>query len=344
MIRKIIFILISLIFSNFSFAQEKRKEKTDSLYVKDYSHKLTVFTYGKTKYVQVLFANKKTNEKIGFSPNNRFNVGFGFTYKWLGLGIAFNLPFINNDNDLKGKTSRFDAQMNMFMQKFVFDLYFSHYKGFYVTTPTVLDTSWVEGMPYPQYPALQSTNLGFSTYYILNNKKFSYKAAYALNQIQRKSAGSWIFGFVFNINGVRNDTTLIPETIWDADSARFKVKAITDVSIGPLAGYAYNFVIKKHFLFNISLVPGILIEASEYNYYKNSILKTASSSSFGIGVNYRMGLVYNKGNVFFGLNFNNFATSYTIRGMTKNSSTGNYRLFFGYRFDMNKNKKHKQKL
>jgi len=88
-------LIVVYIFSitNNLFAQEKKKQKTDTLYIEDYSRKLTVFTYGKTKYVKVFFRNKTNNKEIGFSPNNNFNIGFGFTYKWLGLGIAFNLPF-----------------------------------------------------------------------------------------------------------------------------------------------------------------------------------------------------------------------------------------------------------
>ena len=327
-------LIVVYIFSitNNLFAQEKKKQKTDTLYIEDYSRKLTVFTYGKTKYVKVFFRNKTNNKEIGFSPNNNFNIGFGFTYKWLGLGIAFNLPFVNHDNKEKGRTDRFDAQMNVLSQKFVYDLYFSHYKGFYVTTPRIIAPFWNESMPYPQYPELVSNNLGVSAYYILNNKKFSYKAGFALNQLQLKSAGSWIFGFVAKFNSVKNDTALIPESIWNNDSVNFKVKSINDLSIGPLAGYAYNFVIKKHLLLTISLVPGILIENSTYTYYLKDEILTDHSSSLGIGINYRMGIIYNKNRFFTGFNLNNFATSYEIKNVAKTSSTGNYRVFVGYRF------------
>ena len=68
-------------------------------------------------------------------------MGFGFNYKWLGLGIAFGLPAPAQDIEKYGKTTRFDFQLNIYSKKFVIDAFAQEYKGFHIKNPTELDTA-----------------------------------------------------------------------------------------------------------------------------------------------------------------------------------------------------------
>jgi hypothetical protein len=80
--------------------------KTDSIdkdttktYFVSYQDKHGLYGYGINKYNTFSFVDLETNRELQYSPNGQFNLGLGFTYKWLGLGVAFSPGFINNDDD-----------------------------------------------------------------------------------------------------------------------------------------------------------------------------------------------------------------------------------------------------
>jgi hypothetical protein len=312
---------------------QKEKIKYDTSFIIDYSDKLHLFLSGKKKFTGFAFNDNISDKYIEFSPNNNLNLGFAFTYKWLGFGFAFSLPSSSSDNDTYGKTQKLDAQMNIFSQKFVFDIYFSDYQGFYVKTPLIIDSSWVGGEPYPQLPELNTTTIGVSAYYLVNNKKFSYKASFSLNQKQRKSSGSLILGAVFKIGAVDNDTVFIPSDIWGNDTIHRSIKDVIDFDIGPLVGYAYNWMIKDNFLLSFSLVPGIVYQASGYTYVKNETYLTDIASGLGFALNYRLGIIFDNNKVFGGFQLNNFVTVYEMNNVSKSSKIGNYSFFVGCRIN-----------
>ncbi len=333
MLKYFIILYFFLFVFNAAGQSKSNKVKYDTTYITDYSDRLHLFLFSKKKFTGFSFDDKISGKHIGFSPNNNLNLGFGFAYKWLALGIAFNLPSSQYDRDTYGKTQKLDAQMNIFLQKFVFDIYFSNYQGFYITTPQVVDTAWTAGMPYPQLPDLYSVSVGFSAYYLLNNKKFSYKASFSLNQKQQKSAGSLILGAVMKIGGVENDTVFIPSDIWGDDTVHRNIKDVIDFSVGPLVGYAYNWVIKKNFLISFSLVPGIVLQSSNYTYLKDGEYLNETIGGLGLALNYRMGFIYDNKKFFGGFRLNNFVNVYELNYVSKSSKIGNYSFFVGYRIN-----------
>ncbi len=147
-----------------------KPSKVDTNYIKDLSEHFNLFVYGKTKYKKFGIKNKQSHQEINYHPNDKFNIGFGFNYKWLGLGIAFNFPFINNDDDKYGKTKRFDAQMNVFAHKFLLDFYFNFYRGYYLNNPKVINSNFDASGQYPLVPSMITSDFGLSYYYILNQK------------------------------------------------------------------------------------------------------------------------------------------------------------------------------
>ena len=63
---------------------------------------LRVFTIQK---INSLFVRESNGERqLSLRPNENTNLGFGFNYRWLGLNLAFNFPFVNNDDDVFGSS------------------------------------------------------------------------------------------------------------------------------------------------------------------------------------------------------------------------------------------------
>jgi len=101
-----------------------------------------------------------TNESIDYKPNDKFNIGIGFNYKWLGLDLAFNLLNINDDDDQFGKTDRLDIQSNIYLRKFAFDFNLQLYEGYYVSNPATYLPNWTSTLPNPQRSDIKTSTIG----------------------------------------------------------------------------------------------------------------------------------------------------------------------------------------
>ena len=172
------------------FAQSKTLDslmtpvvKYDTTRIEDLSDQLSIYTFGIQKRYGINFIHN--NGKIlELSPNGRTNFGFGFNYKWMGIGLAFNVPGSKNDDDIYGKTSRFDFQLNVFTRSFAVDFSTQYYKGYYVVNPGLLTE--LEQPEFPQLNDLETASFNLSGDYFINHKKFSYRAAFVRNEIQKK--------------------------------------------------------------------------------------------------------------------------------------------------------------
>ncbi len=159
-----------------------------------------------------------------------------------------------------------------------------------------------------------------STYYVFNNNKFSYPAAFTKNYIQKKNSGSWIISSNYATSNTKTKQNL------------FKINTIS-ASLG--IGYGYNWVIKSKNLIHISALPTFNIfeknNINTYNLKQWEIKGTQDVIIIG-----RMTTIFNFKIFFTGIDaFGNF----TIIGDDKTGNKINFthtkiteRLFFGIRF------------
>lgn len=106
-----------------------------------------------------------------------------------------------------------------------------------------------------EFPGLSFYQYGIDGYYFFNNRKYSQGAAYNFSKIQKKSAGSAMIGFSFtSVNNSLDFSTLPQELLpyfnLNRDFYRFHYK-----SYCLLGGYGYNFVIGRHSLVNVTVMP-----------------------------------------------------------------------------------------
>lgn len=306
----------------------------DTTYIENLSKQVNVFIYSKSKYNRLSIKNKTTNKELKYTPNDLIGLGIGFNYKWMGLSVAFNLPFINNDDDKYGRTKRLDASMNIFAHQYLVDVYFNYYKGFYIKNPEILDTAFDKSGAYPTIPSMGSNNFGFSYYYVINHQKFSYRAGFIQNEKQKKMAGSMIVGFITHVSGVNADSAFVPHTLTQEieDAKRYNIKSLSFFDIGPMFGYAYNFVIAKKILISLSTVPGIVFQSIAYTSMMDGTDKTFVKNKLGLVISNRIALVYNGKKLYYGLSYNDFHSTHDLIDISTNSNVGNFKLFFGRRF------------
>ncbi|PWJ44965.1 DUF4421 domain-containing protein [Sediminitomix flava] len=235
-------------------------EKDTSVYYISYIDSLTTRLLGVYKVNSLIYL-PKDSEIIAYLPNKPFNIGIGADYRWLGLNIAFNFPFINNDNDRFGDTQFFDAQFNLYSRKFVADLFFQVTKGYYLNNPDDLIPDWDSDEPYLR-PDLRVTALGVDWAYIFNHEKYSYRAAFTQNEWQLHSTGTPLLGGYLNSVHFDADSSLIPFSVRPELPDEANVEEGVFINLGISFGYAHSFVIKEHWFTNFSLVYGFGMNVS----------------------------------------------------------------------------------
>jgi hypothetical protein len=184
-----------------------------------------------------------------------------------------------------------------------------------------------------QRPDLRINLIGTSSQYVVNNKKFSYRASFLQNEWQKKSAGSLLIGLEVYFGWIRADSSIVPATVAQ-HALGLRPNKINFFEIGPNVGYAYTLVIHRHFFFtgsaSVSLDLGhIALKDDSHKeqtsgFSPNTFLRFFggyNSGRWAINILYltdRVRLVSSKGDSDIFLN------------------TGNYRLNFTYRFRLSK--------
>jgi len=321
-----------------SFAQDNNnislKDHRDSTRIIDLSDKLGLWFYGINKKYLFSIENNNSRQRLDFRPNSSVKMGLGFNYKWLGLGIAVNMPWAKSDDDKYGNTTRIDLQINVFTRSFGMDISAQFYKGYYISNPNDF-MDWTKEQ-YPLLPDLATLSTEISGYYFTNNKKFSYRAAFVRNEIQKRSAGSFIIGSYLRADISNSPGGYIPDDLPIDLRDTFNIKSFSSLNLGITMGYTYTFVFLKNFFVNLSLVPGLGLKAS--GMYNNDG-RVAYSNGVSIRWVARVALGYEHKDFFLGVT--SVVTSNSIRYEYVNAFSSNTKLrfFVGKRFDCKKHKK-----
>jgi len=329
--KKALYILLIILSPNLFSQVEtellKNSVKYDTTCIENVSDKLAIRIYNIWKNTSLKLTELKTDRYLLIKPNGSTNIGIGFNYKWLGLGVAFGMPFINNDDSIYGKTKRFDFQLNLYGRTMGADIYFQRYKGFYISNPDML-VSW-DKKEYPILHDMQIIAAGASVYYFFNNKKFSYRAAFVRNEIQKKGQGSMILGVYYGFNSAFDNTGFLSTELKDSLNTLFDIYSFNSNNFGISFGYTYTFVIAKHFFINLSLVPGVggvktRIKTSNKIYNLEPHIAVRYIARFALG--------YEHKNFYLGFTAYSTGSSYQYKYIKIEPSTGNVKLFFGKRF------------
>jgi Domain of unknown function (DUF4421) len=304
----------------------------------DYSNQLLLKVMTVVKSNKQVIENTNNSQSLKLSPYGISSLGFGFNYKWLGLGIAFGLPASDEDVAKYGKTKRFDFQLNIYSKKFVIDAFAQQYNGYYIENPTEL-TNWNETF-FPQRDSMETISIGVGGFYVFNHKKLSYKAAYVRNAVQKKSAGSFLLGGFYNLDyaGFKSGSNsyFIPNYFPVAVQDTFGLTGYKARSFGVSFGYSYTVVFLKHFFINASLIPGVGIKDLTVGKTDGEeINEKGAAARFVV----RAALGYENKYFLMGLTTYTTTGTYEFDGFKIQPSTNNVKVFIAKRFDLSRKKK-----
>ena len=213
-----------------------------SAYFTSLRDRFSVFAQGMVKLNEIELRDAHRDAPLRYKPNSNFNVGFGCNYRWIGLGLAFRLGVINNDDQLYGKTEGLDLQTDMFTSRFLLTGSLQSYKGYYWENVDTYQNAWNTSDSVPIRPDIETFASGVNFFYALNHTKFSLKAVYRGTDWQFRTAGSWLVGGQASTFSMHADIPLVPASLAyyypDFDS----LVSVNTLNLGVNGGYSYNFV------------------------------------------------------------------------------------------------------
>ncbi len=178
-----------------------------------------------------------------------------------------------------------------------------------------------------EFPGLQLESYGIDVYYFFNNKRYSHGAAYNFSKIQKRSAGSLIAGITVSSQDVDIDFGVLPDDMKsylpEPDKMNYRFRYY-DYCL--MAGYGYNWVISKHWLFNISAIPSF-----GFKHCLGSSVE-GKTDLFSLNVKGMFALVYSHRDLFVGLHGKMDGHWYASRQYNFFNSIENLSLTAGVRF------------
>lgn len=261
-----IFIKLGLLFLLIPGNGMAQKSMPDSSYIITYPKTLMVRVFMSQKFAPFTIGSQHDHE-LNYKTNLKLNMGIGATYNNFTANLAYGFKFLNKDKG-KGTTKGLDLQIHMYPNNWAIDLLAAFIKGYHLDPK---DNNGLNLVNFYQRPDLTRNVAGIAMFRVANANKFSYRAAAIQNEVQARSAGSFLYGGEAYYGSIKSDSALVPprvNAIYEQDG----INKYHLFSIGPGIGYAYTLVIKTHFF-----ITGSLIASADLNF--SSEEKTGSKQT-----------------------------------------------------------------
>lgn len=242
----------------------------------------------------------------------RGTLSVAVAYRGIAVGLAVNPA------KLAGKSKDNEFNLNSYSNKFGFDVVLLSSKTYHGSVETNGVSSDINKGQLKQ----KAVNLNF--YYAFNGRRFSFPAAFSQSYVQKRSAGSFMLGM--SMDGQYTNAYDVM-TNSGVGNAKMRIYAL---GIG--AGYGYNLVAGRHWLFHLSTLP-------TFDVLLRSYIETDEGK---VNLHYRFpsviivgrgAAVYSWKNKFFGATmvFNYSSVGDEDRLQIKRTKE-RLRLFYGFRF------------
>ena len=311
----------------------------DTLYISPnrYNYALMATHFSNFEYYSVT-SEFPQPQKLSFSPNPHNKIGLYFGWRWIFLGWSVDIDDIYRKTNRKNKGTEFD--LSLYSSKLGVDIFYrrtgNNYRihkirGFYDEIPS--DYS-------EDFSGLKVDIKGLNLYYIFNNRKFSYPAAFSQSTNQRRNAGTFIAGFSISKHNLDFDYQQLPAYIQERMNPGMKVNKIKYTNANISFGYAYNWVFARNCLACLSLTPAIAYKASDVDAETQE--GKAWYSKFNLDFLLRAGVVYNNGKYFVGTSFVGKNYNYHRNNFSLDNGFGTLQVYVGFNFHLRKEYRKKE--
>ena len=266
------------------------------------------------------FEFKDENLNYLIEPNIDLRTELSIHYRFISFSIGYTPKFLSNNNkDLNGETKVFKIQTDLYLKNWIQTFEYYKVKGFYLT-----DLKGSENLNLPEdiqfliLPDLKTVTIRGVTRYKFNNN-FSLKALTTQNEIQRKSAGSFIPSLTYSYFEITDKSTF---------------QDLNSYSLIINTGYFHTFVINKKWYSGLGISPGLGIE------FNKLITRTDNGNIYSrdndlvFNLDTHLGLGYNSKSFFGGVDLRFIATTRDENSIIEfDTLRGLFQIFIGYRFN-----------
>lgn len=340
-------ILLTLLLSQTLCAQTTEKQnkfmqhierifsETDTTYIAPNKYNLTFMVEQSFWHERYRLGTRINDgrQNINFAPTPTPKIGAYFGWRWIFLGLSFSIPELIGKN--KSGTSK---------KEYVFNLYSSRVGGdfYYRKTGSDFRISSYSGFDLPknyegqQFEGFQSKIIGLNAYWIFNNKKFSYPAAYSQSTNQKRSCGSFMAGFSYSHHDISFDHTKLPSDMMEQIRPSLKFNSLEYRDYNLSFGYGYNWVFAKNCLLNVSLMPAIAYKKAKVNGEPTN--NTADErwlrwmNDINLDLVTRAGITWNNSKYYVGASLVLNTYDYRRSDFSMTNSFGSLRIYAGFNF------------
>jgi hypothetical protein len=300
----------------------------DSNYIENYSNEIAGRIIGIRKHNFFTIRDRILGTQINYEPNTKLGIGLGITAKWFLVDVIFKSGLA--EENVEG-TSAFDFQGRLFSPKQYLDLTYKYYFGYYLNNTANLSIPISDSVRVRD--DIRSSYIGLEYMYAYNYNRFSLKAPFVYNEIQKKSAGSFVIGASFVSFMVDGDDSLVPADAQNDFNPNLSFSSLNTVNIGVNAGYMYSLVFLKKCYITLSAIPGIILLSGDYKVDTRKFLGLSPSLSLKT----MNSIGYNTRRFYTGLQFSGDA--FGARWAEKSGvmiGHSKWKIFVGYRFKSRK--------
>lgn len=301
---------------------ENTLDSKDSVYISPNLYNMTIMPQYSYCYDYYRFSSVDSEQSITLSPGSSHKIGMYIGWRWIFLGYSFDVSSNRPLSDFNFSFYTSAIGIDLFYRKRDNGYRIRRLNGFYENGKDELQSY------NHRFNGLTVEQNGANLYYIFNNDKFSYPAAYSQSTNQRISAGSFILGLSYNEQSFFFDTEKFDTPIREQldEELKFENVKYKDFSIN--FGYSYNWVFAKDCVANISMTPAIG--------YKNTSLKLHDSKEFLASINFdlitRAAIVYNNSKYYAGASLVSHSYSYIRNSLSILNGFGVVNVYFGVNF------------
>ena len=133
------------------------------------------------------------DQRLRFSPNPHNKIGAYFGWRWIFLGWAVDTDWLYGKKSKKKRGTEFD--LSLYSSKLGVDIFYRSTGNDYKIHKVSGFSDEIPSNYSEDFNGLKVKMKGLNLYYIFNNRRFSYPAAFSQSTNQRCNAGSFIAGF-----------------------------------------------------------------------------------------------------------------------------------------------------
>ena len=298
------------------------KKLPDSLYIRRYDTLLHLQSWISVNQMEYRL-NYSEDFKLVLAPNEINNLSFGFSYRYLELGLSFSPKFFNSENDTwkKGKSEKFSLGFGFSMYRFHLSFDLTSVKGFYLKNSGDFGRS-VPDSPYLLFPHLRVGY--FSTLLRYNiNPKFSTAALTGGSQVQLRSAWTVTPTFQFVTFNFRDEV--------DSSGVQSETTYSTDLNLlVPVLG---TVVISPKFSFTMGAGPSIGVDFfKSVAFNEDNKLVLSKGTGFTAGYTFQTALGYNNKRFYSGFEYRYRSYGHKLENLQRLIKQYSYfQIYFGWR-------------